>query len=65
VRGAAIALSTRGATMVHRLRNGVTMEERVDAEHDPSWWERHGYKVTIFGFLMLMFIVLPLFISGR
>ena len=41
------------------------MEERVDDTREPTWWERYGYKATVFGFLILMFIVLPLIISGR
>jgi hypothetical protein len=41
------------------------MEERVDDIREPTWWERYGYKVKVFGFLVLMFIVLPLLISGR
>jgi hypothetical protein len=41
------------------------MEKRVDDERAPTWWEQHGYKVTVFGFLVLMFGLLPLLISRR
>ena len=34
-------------------------------EREPTWWEQNGYKVAVFGFLVLMFGVLPLIISGR
>jgi hypothetical protein len=34
-------------------------------EREPTWWERHGYKAAVFGFLVIMFLVLPLLISGR
>jgi hypothetical protein len=44
------------------LRKEVTM---LDDEREPTWWERNGYKVTVFGFLVLMFGLLPLLISGR
>jgi maltodextrin utilization protein YvdJ len=43
----------------------VTMDKRVDDEREPTWWEQYGYKVTVFGFLVLMLGVLPLLISGR
>jgi hypothetical protein len=43
----------------------VTMEKRVDGEREPTWWEQYGYKVKVLGFLVLMFGVLPLLISGR
>jgi hypothetical protein len=41
------------------------MGKRVDDEREPTWWEQNGYKVTVFGFLVLMFGLLPLLISGR
>ena len=37
----------------------------TDVEREPTWWEQYGYKVKVFGFLVLMFGVLPLLISGR
>jgi hypothetical protein len=50
----------------HRpTKRRFTMEKRVDDEREPTWWEQNRYKVTVFGFLVLMFGLLPLLISGR